>query len=1038
MKEISLTSDQKTVLFEGVTKKGDYLLNYFMLGSFIFGLILATFYDTWLVAIAVGGLNLVAYYLSKFALPDRTLYQYVASANLAIFMAQFIYQMHGLFEMHFYAFVACTVMIVYANWRLQLPLLVIIVVHHALFAWLQFSGVEGVYFTQLPYMELTTFIFHVFLAAVIIFISGLWGWQMERKILEDGQNAMRLEEVLNRNIAFANEIKQGNLEADFDAEEDDPLSKSLANMRDHLLEYNQKERLQSYVQTGLGQLGATLRSHFQSDLPELSKAVISELSKYLEAAQGAIFIRDQDEEGRPILRLFGGYAFTDRKHIRNQIAWGEGLVGQAAMEKEEISLTQLPEDYLLIESGLGSSRPSKIIAVPLIVRDEVQGVLELAFFSSWDEAKQSYLSQASSIIAQTLVDFTSRKKTERLLKESQQLSEELTAQQDQLVSANSELEEQAQQLSRQRSALLDQNKEIEQAREAIQLKAEELEHTSKYKSEFLANMSHELRTPLNSILILAKMLGQNKKGNLNDKEIEHAQVIYKAGSDLLTLINDILDLSKIESGKLELLMEQVAFEEVKRDMELLFDELAREKGIQFSVPVGARLPGQMISDRVRLEQILKNLLSNAFKFTDKGGSVSLRIYQPGGEVSYRRKELAQARGRVAFAVQDSGIGIPLEKQQAIFEAFQQADGSTSRKYGGTGLGLSISRQLAAMLGGEIHLQSQAGEGSTFTLYLPLDQVNVPDSPISSESEEIPQSDILKDARILIVEDNEVQNENLRLLFEGHQAIPIQAFTAQQALRLLETQERVDCIVLDLRLPDHSGLEVLRIIKEDSDWKEVPVVINTSMDLDQTTQSEIMQYTNSMVIKSAKSHNRLVDEVSLFLQEIDQGEEAEKIDSAAVEVSRAQSSTSSSRSFSPSMSEEEILETIKGKRILLTDDDMRNVFALSAVLESYEVELRIATDGQNALDQLAESPEVDLILMDIMMPIMDGYEAMRQIRKQEQFAETPILALTAKAMKEDRQKCLDAGASEYLAKPIETSQLLHLMCQLIQTQHAPTS
>ncbi|MEM7374008.1 MAG: response regulator [Bacteroidota bacterium] len=1038
MKEIELTAEQRTNLFHGVTKKGDFLLNFFLLGSFLFGLILAIFYDTWLVALSIGGLNLVAYYLSKFALPKSTLYQYVASANLAIFMAQFIFQMHGLFEMHFYAFVACTVMIVYANWRLQIPLLIIIVAHHAIFAWLQFSGVEGVYFTQLPYMDLTTFIFHVFLAGVIIFISGLWGWQMEQKILTDGQNAIWLEAVLDRNMAFADEIKCGNLEAQFEIVKDDPLSLSLADMRDHLLEYNQKEHLQSYIQTGLGQLGSTLRNHFQSDLPTLSKAVISNLSKYLDASQGAIFIKDQNEEGMAVLQLYGGYAFTDRKHIRNQIAWGEGLVGQAAMEKETLIFSQLPEDYLLIESGLGTARPGRIIAVPLLVREEVQGVIELAFFAPLDEARQRMLSKASGIIAQTLVDFTSRKKTERLLRESQQLSEELRTQQEQLVTANQELAEQATQLSEQRSALLDQNKEIEQAREAIQLKAEELEHTSKYKSEFLANMSHELRTPLNSILILARMLGQNKNGGLTPKEIEHAHVIHKAGSDLLTLINDILDLSKIESGKLELLIEQVSLEEVNKDMKLLFQELAKEKGIQFTIPVSSQLPSSLVSDRVRIEQILKNLLSNAFKFTEKGGSVSLRMTPPEPGTEFRRKTLAQSEQVIAFAVQDSGIGIPEEKQQAIFEAFQQADGSTSRKYGGTGLGLSISRQLAAMLGGEIHLHSVAGEGSTFTLYLPINHSNIPIEEEVDVSVSSHNTYTLSEARILIVEDHEVQSEGIKTLFEGLQAIPTQAFTAKQALDILESDGPFDCIVLDLKLPDIPGLDLLKTIKEDARWEHQPVVINTSMDLDQKTQASIMQYTNSMVIKSAKSHTRLVDEVGMFLQSITPTPSVEQpIQQVSKELENKEVKAGVAASLKL-LEEEEVARILKGRRILLADDDMRNVFALSAVLESYELHLRIASDGQDALDQLAESPEVDLILMDIMMPVMDGYEAIRQIRAQAIFTDTPILALTAKAMKEDRALCIEAGASEYMAKPIDPSHLLSLMCQLIQAQHAPAS
>ncbi|MEN0056329.1 MAG: response regulator, partial [Mucilaginibacter sp.] len=717
-------------------------------------------------------------------------------------------------------------------------------------------------------------------------------------------------------------------------------------------------------------------------------------------------------------------------------------------------------------------------------------------------------------------------KTEML----QASEEELRVQQEELRTINAELEEKA-------SLLEEKNQAIEQARAAINLKVDELETTGKYKSEFLANMSHELRTPLNSILVLARILKDNKPHNLTEDQVKYASVIFNAGNDLLTLINDILDLSKIESGKLEMQNEDIKVSDILGDMEMLFAEFASNKKINYSTSIEKSLPKAIFTDKVRVEQVIKNLLSNAFKFTSENGSISITA-RPG-----------EKPDTISFAIKDSGIGIPAEKQRIIFEAFQQADGSTSRKYGGTGLGLSISRELATLLGGSISLSSEQGVGSEFVLTIPFQakavaiiDAEVLPQPASFKSENgaaflkpaktitrddnreplvviveddknfanilqdyarehgyksimvhegttavetvkealpdavildimLPGKDgwqILKELKgdeqtmhipvhlmsageaaanrvrkegaisflkkpintetldklfadimlqsgtrfkqILLVEDHKAQSQALKEMMQGQGIAVDQAFDGESAFRMLHENE-YQCVILDLNLPDISGLDLLDKIKEVDRFASLPVVVNTAMELDKTSVNRLMQYANAMVVKTNKSADRLIDEVNLFLNKISE-----------TTVNQQEQAPSFTKAKVPNKGK----EAIKGKKVLIVDDDMRNIFALSSALQSYDLVVEIANDGEEAITKLEEISDIDIVLMDIMMPKMDGYEATRYIRKQNKWAKLPVIALTAKAMKDDREKCIEAGANDYITKPVDMDRLISLM------------
>lgn len=941
-------------------------------------------------------------------------------------------------------------------------------------------------------------------------------------------------------------------------ETEDQIRKNNAQLEELSIENEQK----NWLLSGATAINESMRG--EQEMEELSTNIITEICNYLQAPVGALFLTDEKKKN---LSLAGGYAYQRKKGSLENYHFGEGLVGQTALEKKPKFLTDVPDDYMKIVSGLGHTFPKCIYLVPILFEEETIAVIEVGLKNKPDETTITFLETIAESIGVAINSAAARIQLRNLFEQTQQQAEELESQQEELRTTNEELIYKSDQLMaseeelrvqqeelRQTNAELEEkaqqleerNISVNQAREAMSLKAEELAVSSKYKSEFLANMSHELRTPLNSILILARILKENKPENLTEDQIKYAGVIQNAGTDLLTLINDILDLSKIESGKIDLNIEPVRPQEITQNMESLFNEIARSKKINFETIRAKDLPERLLTDLSRVEQIIKNLLSNAFKFTPEQGKITLELSRAASTTTYFSEQLKQAKDVISMRVLDSGIGIPAEKQKLIFEAFQQADGSTSRKYGGTGLGLSISRELANILGGEIQIESTPGNGSTFTLFLPAEcaaenqssevQTSVtpaePTPALSTTTQNPPLqkktehtlliveddlvfADVLKDyaqekgfrpilahsgdtglemafaelpdaivldimlpimdgwtilkklkadprtknipvhmmsagdektdkARkegaigflkkpieknqldtafnllmnntgqynfktVLLIEDQELQSMIVKEELVGKGIEVVQAFTGQEALDILKTTT-FDCIILDLNLPDISGFDLLDRIKTQPALAHIPVIINTAMELDQEKISHIMKYTEAMVLKSTKSNNRLIDEVSLFMNKI-----RKEDDPALFSVSQGKTKAVST-----------IEKALKDKTVLITDDDMRNIFALSSALQSYDLHIVIANNGREALQKLEEHKNIDLVLMDIMMPEMDGYEAMRAIRLNKEFSKLPIIALTAKAMKQDREKCIEAGANDYISKPVDIDQLLSMM------------
>ncbi|WP_026899162.1 response regulator [Daejeonella oryzae] len=930
-----------------------------------------------------------------------------------------------------------------------------------------------------------------------------------------------------------------------------------------LLKISKENEDQNWLLKGTAALDDSMRG--EQSVQSLATTIIEKISDYVDAHVAAIYVYNENDSS---LHLSGSYAFRFQKGNNAVIKIGDGFVGQAALDKKPFVFTDVPANYVKVCSGLGEVTPHTILVQPFLFNGHVKGVIEFGFVSELSQLKMDFITMVLDGLGVAINTAQSRLQLNILLEETQQQAEELESQQEELRTTNddlivktaalqaseeelrvqqeelrqinSELEEKAEQLE-------EKNNSIEQAREAISLKALELEQTSKYKSEFLANMSHELRTPLNSILILARILSDNKTDNLNEEQLKYSSVIYNAGNDLLTLINDILDLSKIESGKIDLDIEQVQVDSIKTDLELLFSEVANNKKIEYQITIGDDVPSFLTTDRMRLQQILKNLLSNAFKFTPHQGSVSVNITASNSAANYLSDNLNLLKDKkvLKFEVKDSGIGIPADKQKVIFEAFQQADGSTSRKYGGTGLGLSISRELTNILGGEIQIESKAGEGSSFSLFVPVDfskdydlqpsadsevkslesldihfaepaqfsepekehvmliieddenfaevlkdyAINrgfkpmvafqgdtglemalqhLPDAIVldimlpvmdgwavlkklkenpatknipvhmMSASDEMPASvkqngaigflkkpvekekldeafdklirnSDFKLTKVLIIEDHEIQSENLRRQLSEHSVEVVQAFDGRQALQALGIDNQFDCIILDMNLPDISGLELLDKIKKDPDLEKIPVIINTAMELDKDTMAQVLKHTHAMVLKNNKSNERLLDEVNLFMNKLNSSKNTTPKSSAVVVKSALT-----------------LEKSLMNKTVLIVDDDMRNIFALSSALQDYNMQIEIANNGLEALQKLDENPDINLVLMDIMMPEMDGYEAMQEIRKQSRFAKLPLMALTAKAMKNDREKCIEAGANDYISKPVDINKLVSMM------------
>ena len=951
------------------------------------------------------------------------------------------------------------------------------------------------------------------------------------------------------------------------------LKGNINQMIGNLKETTQKNAETVWLKTNLARISGMMQG--QRDIGAVSRMIMSELTPLVSAQHGAFFLAEVGDLEPSRLRLIASYGYKAQKHSPPCFEFGETLVGQAAVEKKTITLVNPPADYLKVASGLGEASPVSIMVMPVLFEDSVLGVIELASFQTFTDIYTTFLDQLMETIGVVLNTIIANMRTEELLEQSQRLaqelqtqSEELQAQQEELKRSNAELEAQARSLTeseellhRQQQELQQTNREIEAGRRGLEEKAEQLALSSKYKSEFLANMSHELRTPLNSVLILAKLLADNPDGNLTDKQRQSARTIYDGGSDLLSLISDILDLSKVEAGRMDVHAGDIRISDVRDYVELTFRPVASEKSLTFDIEIDDGIAPVVVTDEQRLQQVLKNLLSNAFKFTKRGG-VTLRIGTPPADIEYAQESLRNAQAVVAFSVIDTGIGVAPDKLRLIFEAFQQADGTTSRKYGGTGLGLSISREIARLLGAEIRVESTPTEGSTFTLYLPaqylqndvrvhpaengeagilniaggrtLEAAGTSDAPpveppilvqrLFDDRDELHagdrvllavvdkverartavqegherafkvlvamrEADGLELARqfhpnaiLLDLESNLSDGMTLlvRLKHEGdtrhipvciiagaqhraqalaagaiaHLESPLGVHAVGDALKSLNgfldrsvrnlllvdddpgirasvtqllggsddvnviavgsgeeaiaalANRHFDCVVLDLGLPEMSGMALLEKVKKQKRYQSLPVILFTGREFTSEQEQKMRTYAQSIVVKDAQSLERLVDETALFLHRPE----------VALPPEQRQMIEQLHRTDT----------VFEKKKVLIVDDDVRNVFALTSALEGHGMEIVFAENGKEGIERLSNHPDVALVLMDVMMPEMDGYETTRAIRGMSAFERLPIIALTAKAMKGDREKSIASGASDYITKPVDIDTLLSLM------------
>ncbi len=996
-------------------------------------------------------------------------------------------------------------------------------------------------------------------------------------LLSESFNEMQqgLKKIVEQTISVADGDYSSFLEP---KSENDKLSLALNKMTKALDETSTQNQAQNWAKSGQNLLNEKMRGDL--DLQTLSTQIVTFVAEYLHSQMGTLYLLENDEK---TLRLYGSYAFIKRKRLNEEFRVGEGMVGQAAFGRQMISLTELPEDYTRITSSTGDMMPRNVVVQPLLYDNKLLGVIELASKEVLNDQKLDFLIAVSENIAISINSARSRQKVNDLLLQTQNQAEELRQQQEELRVSNEELEEQTRALKQSEKELQTQqeelrvineeleekthsleiqkkeitikNNELGKAKEEVEIKASELEITSKYKSEFLANMSHELRTPLNSLLILSKNLMQNKKGNLTEDQLESVEIIRKSGDDLLNLINEILDLSKIESGKMSLHVENIKVEVLASNIRRNFGHVIEEKGLKLNVEVGENMPGYISTDIQRIEQVIKNLVSNAIKFTVQG-TISVSFKPTPHEIQFFRSGLTH-KNSFMLSVKDTGIGIPKEKQQIIFEAFQQADGSTSRNYGGTGLGLSITKEIAKLFGGEIHLESQPGSGSTFKVFLPvnyadsasLESVNPKEAPkpiIQSVVKPVVDEKLVQladlqsakvgddrnnflpgDRTILIVEDDEnfarilkkqchekgfkflyaasgeaglmmaekylpnamildiklpgidgitvldriKENPKIRhipvhmmsaleetidvfqkgaigyltkpispeklddaftkmedfinhkvkdlLIIEddntmrqqiidviGREEVnPTGVATGEEAIEMLRLM-KFDCIVMDLGLPDMTGFELLKKLENEHRQNLPPVIIYTGKELTLEENAELKKHTDSIIIKGVKSEERLLDETALFLHRV--------VDNLPKDKQQIISSLHDKDAI------------FRGKKVLIVDDDMRNLFALSKVLDDKGMIVREAENGKVALEKLEKESDIDIVLMDIMMPVMDGYETMRQVRLKKEFKNLPIIALTAKAMKDDHERCIKAGANDYLTKPLDIDKLVSLM------------
>ncbi|PKG38415.1 response regulator [Psychromonas sp. Urea-02u-13] len=1012
---------------------------------------------------------------------------------------------------------------------------------------------------------------------------------------------------LNLRVQLAQEIAKGNLDTEVTLlSSEDSLGLALQKMLTELKERNNKLlqeskeksevmdniEQQNWLKTQLEKINSAIQG--VNNLQHLTEEVIQRLAVSVSAGHGVFYIltKPDNEKDDILLNLLGSYAFQQRKHVSNQVELGQGLVGQCALEKKVIVLTDVPNEYIQISSGLGQYKPLTVIALPVLYENDCLGVIELASFTPFSTIQQDLLGQIGTSLGVVINNVQARQRIETLLVDSNKQAVTLQEQQEELKASNENLIEQTQQLKVSEEELRQQSEEltvsneelgkkqkdlqaqkdhIEASEKALSIQAKELTIASKYKSEFLANMSHELRTPLNSLLLLSKSLAENSSGHLDETEVEDANIIYDGGQSLLSLINDILDLSKVEAGKLNIHLENVPLQQIKSRLLQLFNPLANDKNIKLTADIALDLPEKITTDSQRLDQILRNLISNAIKFTPVG-EVNINFTKPGEDILFRNNHLT-AQNCIAISVTDSGIGINEDKIQAIFEAFQQEDGSTSRKYGGTGLGLTIARELSHLLGGEIQLESKVNSGSCFTLFIPInnegaheldEETKLIENDISTPKKEAPEAPSVKarhitnfatmqqeidqqlnvfidddrfsistaDKSLLVIDDDKVFARILRdharkngykclvagdgrsgiylaqqhkpsgiildLMLpdiDGHQVleqlkassktrnIPVEIISAhsenksealtqgaiglqtkpvsseqlQQVLNEIENQSKVktqkiliieddknhstattrllenrglqansvstgeagiseittgqyDCVILDLGLPDMTGIELLQKINS-TELEHLPAfIVYTGKELTDAEQSELDKYSSTVVIKGVDSPARLLDDISLFLHNIEEN---------------VQQNISEKDKLSMRLLHDED-DMLQGRKILLADDDMRNAYALSKKLLAIGCDVEIADNGKEALELLEKNSDFELILMDIMMPIMDGNEAMSKIRSMKEYQKVPIIALTAKTMPEDRELALKSGASEYLTKPIDFEKLISIL------------
>ena len=940
---------------------------------------------------------------------------------------------------------------------------------------------------------------------------------------------------------------------------EDVLGNAVVKMKNDLQLFRRENEKKLWIQEGIALINEHLRG--EQTVKTLAREALDALTMYINGQVGLLYVY---REG--LLYYEAGYAVAEKASLPQEIKLGETLIGQAAIKKEPRIIENVPDDFVKVSTAGGSAHARYIMILPLVHNSMLEGVIEIGSIEAFNPSTIAFIYEVQSTIAIALQSAKSRARLQELFEETQAQAEELQAQHSELENINTELEAQTQKLQASEEELKVQQEELMQANQEleersrlleernqmivernleIQQKAEELELSTKYKSEFLANMSHELRTPLNSILLLSRLLSENNDKNLSTDQIEYAQVIQSSGQGLLSLIDEILDLSKIEAGKMDLEFTMVSLKEVEQDMRALFQPVAKDRSLEFDFQIQEGAPAHIETDKLRLEQILKNLLSNALKFTSRG-SVKVSVEKVKDFPSF-----------VCFKVKDTGIGIPQEKQQLIFEAFQQADGSTRRKFGGTGLGLSISRELAKLLGGEIKVHSEPGKGSEFVVYVPITKQLIDEKeelmlPEPKAMQQLDQPEQIKprerhvepvippavpddraalkgqDKVILIVEDDtgfaraladyahrkgykvltavrgdeaielarkfkpigilldiqlpvkdgwevmeelksdpvtrhipvhimsslEAKKESIRkgaidfinkpVALEQMQQVfkKIEEVLSKENKKVLIVEENpkharalsyfletfdvnseisddvrkgidalkkhdVDCVILDMRIPDQHGYEALDAIKKEAGFENLPVIIFTGKNISKAEESRIKQYADSIVVKTAHSYQRILDEVSLFLHLVEENRQEGKQVNGYKRLGA-------------------LKEVLTGKKILIADDDVRNIFSLTKALEKHQMQVFSAVDGKEALQQLEEHPDMNVVLMDIMMREMDGFEAIQRIRQQFRFRDLPVIAVTAKAMTGDREKCIRAGASDYISKPVDIDQLLSLL------------